>query len=87
MIILYVCLECQHVFDEDEIATWEEDQGEYWGVPCYEELCGCPKCGGSFVETYQCDSCDEWINGPYIKTDDDKRYCGDCYQLMNLGDE
>ena len=87
MIILFVCLECQHIFDEDEVAIWKEGRGEYWGTPCSEELNGCPKCRGSFVKAHKCDCCEEWIDNFYMKTDDGKRYCLNCYQVMDLGEE
>ena len=87
MIRLFVCIECQHIFDEDEVATWKEDRGECWGSPCYEKVSGCPKCHGSYVKAYQCDSCGEWINDTYVITDDDKKYCCDCYRVVELGDK
>lgn len=87
MIILFVCVECQRLFSEDEVVIWEEDRGEYWGTPCHEEIGGCPECGGSYVQAHRCDCCGEWIEDIYIKTNDDKRYCLNCYQVMDLGDE
>lgn len=44
------CLDCGYTFDEDEIKTWREDRGEYWGVPVTERCCGCPRCRGDFEE-------------------------------------
>ena len=87
MIILFVCLECGHLFEEDDVAVWEESRGEYWGTPCYEEVTGCPHCKGDYVKTYRCDCCEEWITDTYIKTDDDKRYCSHCYTKIELGNE
>ena len=83
----FVCLECGHVFDEDEIVTWQDSRGECWGVPCSEEVGGCPCCLGDFVKTYQCDCCGEWITGEYVKTDDDKRFCENCFCRYELGEE
>jgi hypothetical protein len=53
----YKCLECGHIFEEGEEATWEEDRGEYWGTPCTETVCGCPLCKGDYEETTPCLIC------------------------------
>lgn len=84
---MLICLECEHIFDEDEIAVWKEGRGEYWGTPCLETMKGCPCCGGGYVETYRCDCCDEWITGSYIKTDSGLRICENCYIDLEVGDE
>lgn len=83
----FVCLECGHIFDEEDIATWQEDRGEYGGTPCYEEMSGCPKCAGDYAETYKCNCCGEWIDGPYIKLENDTRICQYCYTTYELGEE
>lgn len=36
------CLDCGKTFEE--VATWEESRGEFWGFPCYERMAGCPYC-------------------------------------------
>lgn len=84
---MFICLRCGHIFDENSIATWEENVGEYWGAPCYVTSSGCPYCGGSYAETYKCNCCEEWIEGSYIKTDNDQRICENCYRVMEPGDE
>lgn len=84
---MWICTECRHIFDDDDVAIWEESRGEYWGMPCYEEVSGCPRCKGDYVKTYRCSCCDEWLEGPYIKTDNGKRYCSECFQDYVLGDE
>ena len=45
----YHCLECDAEFDEP--ASWREGRGEFWGVPCSEQMFGCPVCHGEFVTT------------------------------------
>ena len=50
MVILFICIECEYVFDEDDIAIWQESRGEYWGTPCYENVSGCPRCKGDYRE-------------------------------------
>lgn len=49
----YHCLECDREFDEPD--EWEEDRGEFWGVPCSERMSGCPYCRGEYmtVEEYE----------------------------------
>lgn len=44
------CLDCGRIFDEDEIAYWEEYRGEFWGSPAYETVSGCPSCYGDYEE-------------------------------------
>lgn len=39
-----ICEDCKNTFGEDELATWEEARGEFWGQPCYETMQGCPYC-------------------------------------------
>lgn len=43
----YHCLECDTEFDEP--VSWHEARGEFWGVPCSEQMFGCPVCHGEFV--------------------------------------
>lgn len=84
---MFACLECGRIFDEDEMSVWQEGRGEYWGTPCFEMVSGCPDCRGNYVETYRCDSCNEWIDGAYIKLESGDRICRDCYTTYELGDE
>lgn len=84
---MFICLECGRVFDEDEIAIWQEDRGEYWGVPCSQMNGGCPSCQGDYVYTYRCRCCHKWIGGKYIKLDDDERICENCYTEYEIGEE
>lgn len=80
---MFICLDCGKIFEEPIHFT------ERHGLdsPPYEEYDGCPGCGGAFAETYRCSCCGEWITDDYIKTDDDKRYCSDCYQRFEIGGE
>ena len=68
----YICKDCGKVFDGDEIERRYESRGEFWGVPCSEEIAVCPRCGGDFNEAKQCKICGEWID------DDDWDICEDC---------
>lgn len=80
---MYVCVDCGLIFEQpkDYVETHNLD------TPPYEEWSGCPKCAGYYTEAFSCDYCGEWIDDVYIKTDDDRRYCLNCYTVHNLGDE
>lgn len=80
---MFICYECLKVFDEPKI--WVEKHG--LNTPPYEHYSGCPSCGGAYTEAHRCECCDEWIDDVYIKTEDDKRYCLECYRVYHLGDE
>lgn len=69
---MFICVECGKSFDYGSINRRYEHRGEFWGVPCSEEVCGCPHCGGSFVEAKQCSVCDEWVK------DDEWDVCEEC---------
>lgn len=69
----------------EEPKRWQETHGLEYGP--YEEWPGCPKCGGAYAEAFKCDCCDNWIDGTYVKTDDDRRYCFNCYRVTDVGDE
>lgn len=45
---MYQCVECGRKFEEP--TGYREAQGEHHGQPVYEELEGCPRCGGEFQE-------------------------------------
>ena len=57
--IRYKCNDCECEFDESEIAHWKESRGEFWGQPCYEEMCGCPNCHSGDIEEIKEDEDDE----------------------------
>lgn len=80
---MYVCIECGTVFEECERYT--ETHG--LDTPPYEEWNGCPECGGAYTEAQICDCCGEYITGDYIKLISGERFCSDCFEHMELGDE
>ena len=81
---MYVCLECQCVFEEPHYYV--EKHG--LDTPPYEEFGACPNCGEAYVEAHICDCCGEYIaTKNYIKTMDGERFCEDCIENMKLGDE
>lgn len=80
---MFVCCECGNVFEEP--VYWEETHN--LDAPPYEQWSGCPHCGGSYAETYECDCCGDWITGDYVKTDNGERYCENCIVHYELGEE
>ena len=80
---LLVCTECGHLFEEPKY--WQETHGLDSGP--YETWSGCPRCYGSYVETFTCDCCEEWIVDNYIKISDGQRLCNNCFSYKELGDE
>ena len=47
---MIICGECGKRFDEDDIETYEECVGEYWGQPAYETFGICPYCKSDCIE-------------------------------------
>ena len=79
---MFVCVECGHLFTEPKHCV--ETHGFRYGP--FEEWSGCPLCGGNYVDAHQCDGCGEYIVDNYIKVEH-QRYCQDCYETYELGDE
>lgn len=79
----YVCLECNETFDEP--AHWEERHGFDYGP--FEHFTGCPYCGEPYTKAYRCGECGEIIIGQYAKTTSGHRFCENCYNIMELGEE
>ena len=80
---MYICTECGFLFEDPDY--WEETHGFDYGP--FESWSGCPKCGGAYVETYECDCCGEYIVESYIKTENGERICENCYTHYELGEE
>ena len=40
----FKCEECGKLFGYPKIV--KESRGEYWGIPCHEDVAYCPHCGG-----------------------------------------
>ena len=80
---MFVCIECGALFEQPKYCI--ETHG--FTFPPYETWDGCPKCTGAFVKAHKCDCCGEYITGDYIKTDNDRRFCENCYCSHEIGDE
>ena len=42
--------ECGAIFEEPKLVR--ESRGEFWGVPCWEDMYYCPYCGDSCFDEY-----------------------------------
>ena len=79
---MYICKACGNVFETPK--EYIETHG--LSYPPYEKWSVCPVCGGNYAYAYECDGCGEYISATYIKVDG-KRYCQDCYEFLEVGDE
>lgn len=80
---MFICLECGSLFDKP--MYYRESHG--FDTPPYEEFEACPACGGAFAETYECDSCGEWITGDYAELNDGSRHCEECHCIKTIGED
>ena len=71
-----ICLECGYVFDDKQIAHWEEMRGEFWGRPAYEKMSGCPRCLGDYKEAEKCEEC-----GKYVLAVNENKVCDSCKEI------
>lgn len=46
------CNDCGATFDECDVAEWNENRGEFWGMPAYERMTGCPECHSTDIEPF-----------------------------------
>ena len=74
----YYCDACGASFTAPKILKLrhtELDEGVL-----FEELPVCPVCGeSSLVQMVLCSCCNEWTPSRYIKTDDGRVYCENCF--------
>jgi hypothetical protein len=64
----YICLDCGHIFEDGEQATYKENCGDFWGNTVYKSYSCCPLCGGEYEESTPCAICgseqlEENLNG------------------------
>lgn len=84
---MFYCLECDNIFDKpvcrsEKTGFWDSDDSErVERCPCcnsrnFKDLSDEPKCG----------CCGEVCISNYIKTDDNRFYCENCYCTRNIDD-
>lgn len=67
--MLYKCDNCGEVCYEEELGSYQECVGEFWGAPAYETFSCCPRCGSD--EVYEWDEDNERYLDDYLNDDDD----------------
>lgn len=77
---MYLCLNCGNLFEEP--SEWEERHGLH--APPYEKWVGCPKCKGSYIETFKCSDCGCYIVNNYIVLNNGDCYCENCTTQKQL---
>ena len=81
---MYICINCNCVFDEPEVH--EEKHGFTHGP--FEKIYCCPLCGDTnFVETYQCDLCGYCIDTDTYVEIDGHKYCENCFTINPLQED
>ena len=84
----YYCNDCNHIIDEDGLATRKE-RHEFWGAPYYEEFYMCPHCKGEDLEGVigECCVCGKLVTSCY-RNNNDEIICEECYENFDIeGDE
>lgn len=66
--MLYKCDNCGEVCYEEELGSYQECVGEFWGAPAYETFSCCPRCGSD--EVYEWDEDKERYLDDYFNDDD-----------------
>ena len=54
----YFCLDCKGSCESNELGSYSECVGEFWGSPAYQSFAVCPYCGSEeIVEAMECKVC------------------------------
>lgn len=77
----YQCLDCGIIFNEIDAAVNDKYVGEYSGMPAYEHINCCPRCGGDCEELIPCVVC----GNEHREDDMHSGICEDCI-TMHGGD-
>ncbi len=85
---MLICCDCGKLLEEDDVSEFKAFDNA-WGYEKFIAYKGCPYCGsGSLAETTLiCDCCGEYIESDYVRTEDDRTYCNNCYSINNAVDE
>lgn len=71
---MYICTQCNHIFEEGEAKTIKQNQGECFGFPAYEDFSVCPMCEGEYEKAVKCSICEEY----HLEEDLTNGICDDC---------
>ena len=66
---MFKCLNCGKLFDEGELKIVSEPRGEFWGMPCYENVEVSPCCNDDFI--YIPDDSDQFTDPDEITDEED----------------
>ncbi len=73
---MYICTQCNHIFEEGEQKVITENQGECFGYPTFESYTVCPICEGEYEEAVKCSICEEY----HLEEDLTNGICDDCLE-------
>lgn len=65
---MYECMSCGCRFEE---PTCHKEPREYWGYSVWEDILGCPRCGGAYAVYKEADDDKEAYRSITIDRDDD----------------
>ena len=71
---MYICTQCNHIFEEGEAKVIHENQGECFGFPAVESFNVCPICEGEYEEAVKCSICEEY----HLEEDLTNGICDEC---------
>ena len=86
---MYYCRNCKNVSDDSDIRyIWERN--EFWGATYIDNVKSCPYCRSDNLQNIddnpKCSCCNEICIDDYIRTEDDRCYCKDCYSTYSVYD-
>ena len=84
---MLICCDCERLIEEDALSEYTEFD-DAWGHETYITHKCCPYCGSAAIieTTLKCSCCGEYIEGDFIRTEDDRNYCSECCFKSNALD-
>ena len=77
---MYVCNDCNNVFDEDALSIVTDNMGECFGNPSFKSYSVCPYCKSDDIqEAEKCELCEEW---GHTESYDGEHYCNECVEYI-----
>lgn len=71
---MYICTQCNHIFEAGEQKTISENHGECFGFPAVESFGVCPICEGEYEGAIKCSVCGEY----HLEEDLTNGICDEC---------
>ena len=87
--MMYYCRDCNNVIEDSDIRyIWEKS--EFWGATHIDNVEICPYCKNEDIINIdnhpRCSCCQEICIDNYIKTEDNRCYCEECYLTYSIDD-